>query len=164
MYSIIFQTKKTVELWRFVTIKACHYGLKNEFFYFWIWGVGNLNPVLWQPDTSQRHKIRLRINPKTLLWHSEVKRLIKGVMQIFWVKKKWQIFLIFVIFHIRKVPRLLKPLLWTSASPYFNSVSFRHTFIIHFSHYDQQKLIFWWFRTATKKNTSLISNRTFKMC
>ena len=64
MYSILFQTKKTVELWRFVTIKACHYGLRHEFFYSWIWGVGNLNPVLWRPDTSQHHKIRLRINPK----------------------------------------------------------------------------------------------------
>ena len=27
-------------------------------------GIGNLNPVLWQPNTSQHYKIRLRINPK----------------------------------------------------------------------------------------------------
>ena len=46
-------------------------------------------------------------------------------MQSFWEKKKGHLFLIFVIFHIEKVPCLLKPLLWTSASPYFDSVSFR---------------------------------------
>ena len=124
MYSIIFKTKKTVELWRFVTIKACHYGLRHEFFYSWIWGVGNLNPVLWQPDTSQHHKIRLRMtqNPTVTFWSKE---LMKGVIQNFWEKLKGQIFLIFVIFHIRKVSCLLKPLLWTSASPYFDSVCFR---------------------------------------
>ena len=64
MYSILFYTKKTVELWSFVTIKACHYGLKTRILLFLDLGVGNLNPVLWQPDTSQHHKIRLRINPK----------------------------------------------------------------------------------------------------
>ena len=53
------------------------------------------------------------------------KELIKGVMQNFLDKKKGHIFLIFVIFHIRKVPCLLKPLLWSSASPYFDSVCFR---------------------------------------
>ena len=53
------------------------------------------------------------------------KELLKSVMQNFWEKLKGQIFLIFVIFHIRKVPCLRKPLLWTSASPYFNSVCFR---------------------------------------
>ena len=42
-----------------------------------------------------------------------------------WEKKKGHIFLIFVIFLIRKVPCLLKPSLWTSASSYFNFVCFR---------------------------------------
>ena len=50
---------------------------------------------------------------------------MEGVMQKFWEKLKEHIFLIFVIFHIRKVPCLLKPLLWTSASPYFNFVCLR---------------------------------------
>ena len=50
---------------------------------------------------------------------------MKSVMQNYWEKLKGQIFLIFVIFHVRKVPCLLKPLLWTSASPYFDFVCFR---------------------------------------
>ena len=53
------------------------------------------------------------------------KELMKSVVQNIWEKLKRQIFLIFVIFHIRKVPCLLKPLLWTSASPYFDSLCFR---------------------------------------
>ena len=32
----------------------------------WIWGLGNLNPVLWQPDTSQNQS-------QNKSWYSEVK-------------------------------------------------------------------------------------------
>ena len=56
------------------------------------------------------------------LWSKE---LMKGMMQSFLEEKKGHIFFIFVIFHIRKVPCLLKPSLWTSTSSYFDSVCFR---------------------------------------
>ena len=76
-------------------------------------------------------------------------------MQNYWEKLKGQIFLIFVIFHIRKVPCLLKPLLWTSASPYFDSVCFRQCK----KHWDILSLLilvimfnkscfFWWFKSG----------------
>ena len=83
------------------------------------------------------------------------KELMKDVMQNFWEKLKGQIFLIFVIFHIRKVPCLLKPLLWTSASQYFESVWFRQCR----RHWDTLSLLilvimldkscfFWWFNSG----------------
>ena len=88
------------------------------------WGVGNLNPYC---DNQTHHSIPKlgweQIKTPTVTFWS--KELMKGVMQNFWEKLKGQIFLIFVIFHIRKVPCLLKPLLWTSASPYFDFVCFR---------------------------------------
>ena len=76
-------------------------------------------------------------------------------MQSFWEKLKGQIFLIFVIFHIRKVPCLLKLLLWTSASPYFNFVCFRQCkrhcdtlslliLVIMFN----ESCFFWWFKSG----------------
>ena len=74
-------------------------------------------------------------------------------MQIFWEKKKGQIFLIFVIFYKRKVPCLLKPSLWTSASSYFDFVCFRQcrrhwdTLSLYFSHYVQWKLLSRWFKS-----------------
>ena len=37
-------------------------------------------------------------------------------------EKEESVFLISVIFHIRRIPCLLKPSLQTSASPYFDSV------------------------------------------
>ena len=51
------------------TMKVCNnqsmsLRVKTRILLFLDLGVGNLNPVLWQPDTSQHHKIRLRINPK----------------------------------------------------------------------------------------------------
>ena len=85
------------------------------------WGVGNLNPYC---DNQTHHSIPKlgweQIKTPTVTFWS--KELMKGVMQNFWEKKKGHIFLIFVIFHIRKVPCLLKPSLWTSASSYLNSV------------------------------------------
>ena len=85
-------------------------------------------------------------------WGTE---LMKSVVQNFWEKLKRQIFLIFVIFHIRKVPCLLKPSLWTSASPYFDSVCFRQcrkhwdtlsllTLVIMFN----ESCFFWWFKSG----------------
>ena len=96
----------------------------------------------------------LRINPKPIVTFQS-KELMKGVIQNFWENLKEQIFLIFVIFHIRKVPYLLKPLLWTSASPYFNFVSFRQCK----RHWDTLALLilvimfnescfFWWFTSG----------------
>ena len=82
------------------------------------------------------------------------KELMKCVMQNFWEKTKGHTFLIFVIFHIRKVPCLLKSSLWTSASSYFESVCFRQCR----RHWDtmpllilvivQRKLLFRWFKSG----------------
>ena len=125
MYCILFKTKKTVELWRFVTIKACHYGLRHEFLYSWIWGGRELksSTVTTRHITASQKQVEKKTkNPTVTFWSNE---LMKGVMSNFWEKKKGHIFLIFVIFHIRKMPCLLKPSLWTSASSYFDSVWFR---------------------------------------
>ena len=74
-----------------------------------------------QANYTTRH-ITASQNQVVTFWSEE---LVKGVMQNFWEKKKGHIFLIFVIFNIRKVPCLLKPSLWTSAPSYFDSVRFR---------------------------------------
>ena len=38
-------------------------GVKTRILTFLDLGVGEVNPVLWQPDKSQHHKTELRINP-----------------------------------------------------------------------------------------------------
>ena len=56
---------------------------------------------------------------------------------------------------LEKYHAYLNHLLWTSASPYFDSVCFRQCrrhwdtlSLINFSHYVQRKLLFWWFKSG----------------
>ena len=138
--------EKTLDLWGFVTTKSCYYGWKHEFCDSWIWGVGEVNPVLWQPDTSQHHKIGFIINQRPTVAFS-TKESMKRVIQNFWQKKKRNMFFTSKIFHMTNTVCVVKPSLWASASPYFDSVCSRQCrrhldthsllLIIDFNHYDQ---------------------------
>ena len=109
------------------------------------------------PFTWKWHSLWFILNPiKKKKWINKIKNRWK-----LWCrnseerrkkkKKKRHIFIISMIFHIRSILCLLKPLPWTSASPYFEKAmqnALRYTSIIGFNHYNQCKLIYRWFKSG----------------
>ena len=122
---ISWKKEKRLDLWGFVSIKSCYYGWRHEFGYSWISGVGVVNPLLWQPDTSQHHKIGLRIEPRHYCGTMKQGINERYDAELSTEKKKGHIFFVSKIFHNKSTLYLVKPSLWTNASPYFNSVYFR---------------------------------------
>ena len=83
---------------------------------------GKSNTVTTRHVTASQNWVEKQLLATAAFWSKES---VKGVIQNFWQKKKGHIFFISKIFHITSTLCLVKPSLWTSASPYFDSVCSR---------------------------------------
>ena len=113
-------------------------------------GWGKSNTVTTRHVTASQNWVEKQLLATAAFWSKES---VKGVIQNFWQKKKGHIFFISKIFHITSTLCLVKPSLWTSASPYFDSVCSRqcrrhldtHSLLILIIMFNRKK---WWLNSG----------------
>ena len=88
MYTVLVETKKTLDLWGFVTIKSCYYGWKHEFRHSGFGGRGGKSSTVTTSHvTASQNWVGNK--PQTLLWHSEAKNQRKEWYRAFWHVMEW---------------------------------------------------------------------------